>query len=119
MKVRSLYGLYNTITLGVGGTRMRPFTELSEEDRWALAFFAATLRDTPDDVKQGEAAWNNGEGKKDLPNLRALVTQTPEEVAQRGGSSLAHVQTYLTSNPAAIKIAAPSPLEVSRAKLTQ
>ncbi len=47
MRQRSLYGLYNTITLGVRGTPMRAFGELSEADRWALAFFAATLRADP------------------------------------------------------------------------
>jgi high-affinity iron transporter len=41
MQQHSLYGLYNTITLGVAGTPMRAFTELSEADRWALAFLAA------------------------------------------------------------------------------
>ncbi|MFC7287320.1 cytochrome c/FTR1 family iron permease [Herminiimonas glaciei] len=117
MKVRSIYGLYNTIALGVGGTPMRAFTEITEEDRWALAFFVGTLRGSEEDVKAGEAAWKKGEGKKEFENLRALVTQTPDEIEQRGGSSLAKVQSYLTKHPEAIKIAAPSPLEFSREKL--
>lgn len=119
MKVRSIYGLYNTIALGVGGTPMRPFTEITEEDRWALAFFVGTLRGAEEDVKQGEAAWKKGEGKKEFENLRALVTQTPDEVEQLGGASLTKVQSYLTKHPEAIKIAAPSPLEFSREKLAQ
>ena len=44
MNVRSIYGLYNTITLGVGGTPMRAFAELSDADRWALAFFVGAMR---------------------------------------------------------------------------
>ncbi|CAL61756.1 putative cytochrome c, class I:Iron permease FTR1 precursor [Herminiimonas arsenicoxydans] len=119
MKVRSIYGLYNTIALGVAGTPMRPFTEITEEDRWALAFFVGTLRHTQEDVNQGESAWNNGEGKKDFQNLRALATQTPDEVEQQGGKSLVQVQAYLTSHPEAIKVAGPSPLDVSREKLVQ
>jgi len=119
MKVRSIYGLYNTIALGVGGTPMRAFTEITEEDRWALAFFVGTLRGSEEDVKAGEAAWKKGEGKKEFENLRALVTQTPDEIEQRGGSSLTKVQSYLTKHPEAIKIAAPSPLEFSREKLNE
>lgn len=55
MKHRSMYGLYNTITRGVGGTSMRAFSELNEGDRWALAFLAAGLRAQPDDTARGEA----------------------------------------------------------------
>ncbi len=119
MKVRSIYGLYNTIALGVGGTPMRPFTEITEEDRWALAFFVGTLRGTDEEVKQGEAEWKNGTGKKEFTNLRALVTQTPDEIEQSGGSALTKVQSYLTRHPEAIKVAAPSPLQFSREKLAQ
>src|SRR5262245_42317898 len=32
---RSVYGLYNTISLGVEGTSMVAFTQLSEDQRWA------------------------------------------------------------------------------------
>jgi high-affinity iron transporter len=50
---RSLYGLYNTITLGVAGTGMASFSHLPDDDRWALAFhvgslFATTRCSTPE-----------------------------------------------------------------------
>jgi len=35
---RSLFGLYNTITLGVNETAMRPFGQLNDHERWSLAF---------------------------------------------------------------------------------
>src|SRR5688572_27608800 len=44
MRVRSLYGLYNTVTLGVAGTGMRAFKELSDDERWMLTFHLAALR---------------------------------------------------------------------------
>lgn len=53
MGKRSIYGLYNTITLGVTGTGMRPFTELSEADRWALAFLASGMGTEATQVAQG------------------------------------------------------------------
>ncbi|MEK6806278.1 MAG: FTR1 family protein [Pseudomonadota bacterium] len=40
---RSLYGLYSTISLGVEGTAMAAYPQLSEHQRWSLAAFAASL----------------------------------------------------------------------------
>lgn len=119
MNVRSIYGLYNTITLGVGGTPMRAFMEFSEADRWALAFFAAGMRAQPDVVSRGEALWSQGVGKAELGNYRALVTLAPGEVAQAGGADLGSVRAYLTARPEAIQSAGPAPLKLTRAKLVQ
>ena len=71
MRQRSVYGLYSTISLGVTGTPMRGFIQLSEEDRWALAFYVTSLA-TPVDVTQKGAAIFAADGKT-LPfaNLRA------------------------------------------------
>ena len=38
MAQRGVHGLYNTITLGVEGTGMAAYTQLSDEERWALAY---------------------------------------------------------------------------------
>lgn len=119
MGVRSLYGLYNTITLGVGGTPMRGFTELPEADRWALAFFVGALRATPEAVRRGETLWNKGQGKSELGNFRALVTTAPGEVAGQGGTGLSDVRAYLTARPEAIESAGPSALDVTREKLAE
>ncbi len=35
--------LFNTIRLGVPGTAMRPFVELSDDQAWALAFYAQSI----------------------------------------------------------------------------
>jgi high-affinity iron transporter len=43
MGKRDAYSLYNTITLGVSGTAMRAYSELSDDDRWGLAYYAANL----------------------------------------------------------------------------
>jgi high-affinity iron transporter len=117
MDVRSIYGLYNTITQGVSGTPMRPFTELSEADRWGLAFLASAMRSQPEAVSKGESLWTQGKGKAELGNLRALVTLAPAEVAAKGGAELSAVYAYLTARPESIQSAAPAPLELTRAKL--
>lgn len=118
MKQRSIHGLYNTITLGVGGTPMRAFGELPEQDRWALAFLAAAMRTPAEQVRKGEALWQQGTGKQELGNFRALVTQQPGELAARS-ADLDAVRSYLAAHPQAIAAAAPAPLDVTRGKLAE
>ena len=54
---RSVYGLYNAITLGVAGTAMKGFRAISDDDRWALAFYVATLGADPARTVAGEKLW--------------------------------------------------------------
>jgi high-affinity iron transporter len=118
MKQRSIYGLYNTISLGVGGTPMRAFAELSEADRWALAFLTSGLRAAPQQVARGQALWEQGVGKKDLGSFSALVTQQPGELAARS-ADLDAVRSYLVAHPQALAAAGPAPLDVARGKLAE
>jgi len=88
MAVRSTYGLYNTISLGVAGTTMRAFPELSDADRWGLALVVSNLRRPPDLIAKGEALWKAGKGKTELANLAQLVNLTPAVAAEKGGDDL-------------------------------
>lgn len=118
MQQRSLYGLYNTITLGVGGTPMRAFTELSEADRWALSFFAANLRAQPAEIEKGRAAWEAGQGKGAFAGLGDLVMPAPGEVAAKD-AALGPVHAYLTAHPQALAAARPSPIAFARQKVEE
>lgn len=117
MDKRSVYGLYNTVTLGVAGTAMRGFTELSEADRWALAFLASGVGAEPAQVTLGESLWSKGTGKPELGDLRRLVTSTPADLRAAGQADLVAVRAYLVARPGATASAAPSPLALTRAKL--
>jgi len=119
MRARSAYGLYNTITLGVAGTPMRAFKELSDEDRWALALFVSSLRARPEQLGQGETLWKQGQGRREFGSLKDLVTRSPAEIAAKYGEPLATVQAWLATHPQAIQAAAPSPLALTRGKLDQ
>ena len=118
MRQRSPYGLYNTITLGVGGTPMRAFTELSDADRWALAFFAAGLRHPPATVSRGQQLWQQGVGKAELGSLRQLVTAAPGDLAAKG-DDLPAVQAYLLASPRALEANRPSALAFTRTQLQE
>lgn len=119
MDKRSIHGLYNTVTLGVAGTPMRAFTELSETDRWALAFFVSGLRSTPEQLKKGEALWRQGKGKAELADFPRLVTVKPEDLTAAGAGDVNQVRAYLVANPATLAAGTASPLQVARAKLAE
>ncbi|OQW30875.1 MAG: cytochrome C [Nitrospira sp. SG-bin1] len=118
MRQRSLYGLYNTISLGVGGTPMRAYTDFSEADCWALAFFVGGLRADSDILAKGEALWRQGEGKGTFNSFRALVMTPPGEQAA-ADSPMDAVRAYLTRHPDALQTMVHTPLAFSRAKLEE
>ena len=118
MRVRSLYGLYNTVTLGVTGTAMRAYKELSDDERWMLTFYLATLRQSPDVLQQGEAAWQRGIGKSAFAGgLKDLVAAAPTEVQAKHGADALPVQAWLTAHPEVLAAGAPPPLVFARNKL--
>jgi high-affinity iron transporter len=120
MRVRSLYGLYNTVTLGVTGTGMRAYKDLSDAERWMLTFYLATLRQPPELLKQGEAAWQQGAGKAAFAGgLKDLVAAAPADVQAKHGADALPVQAWLTAHPEALAAGAPSPLAFARTKLDE
>lgn len=119
MGKRSIHGLYNTVTLGVGGTPMRAFTELSEADRWGLAFLVSGWRDEPKTREHGATLWKNGTGKAELGTLARLVSVTAADLAAAGNGDLDAVRSYLVANPQVLAAAGPQPLAVTHAKLNE
>jgi high-affinity iron transporter len=119
MRQRSVYGLYNTITLGVGGTRMQGFRALSDDQRWALAFYVASLRQGADALQAGEAAWAQGQHKQTFAGLKELVTQSPAEVQSRHGDAAVQAQAWLVARPEALPGASSSPLQFARTQLDE
>jgi high-affinity iron transporter len=115
MRVRSLYGLYNTVTLGVNGTAMRAYKELSDDERWMLTFHLATLRQTPEVLQRGQALWQ--QGARAFATLKDLVTSSPADVQARQGADAVAVQAWLTAHPDALTSAAPAPLAFAHNQL--
>jgi high-affinity iron transporter len=119
MAQRSLYGLYNTITLGVTGTGMAPYKQLDEDQRWALAFYVAALGTEAQLAARGEALWHERKEHAPIGTLPALATLTPAEVAQKYGAEAAASFAWLRAHPEALSAGKESPLAVSRRLLTQ
>ncbi|RTL26325.1 MAG: c-type cytochrome [Burkholderiales bacterium] len=102
---RSLFALHQIITTGVPGTAMQSFAALSDEDRWALAFFVGTLPYKQSDKTEGAKLWHaNVQTRQAIANLDSL-TQTSEHVlADRLDEPTARALTaYLRANPTALE----------------
>ena len=99
---RSVYGLYNTITLGVEGTSMASFAQLSDAERWALAFYVGSMHADQQTLAAGEAAFRAGEP----PSLRRAVTLTPAEL----DGDAAAVAVWLRQHPERLFAGSPDPI---------
>lgn len=119
MAQRSLYGLYSTITLGVAGTSMNAFGQLTEEERWALAFYIGTLGLDTEQTERGAALWKSGRGKTEVGALRAVATLTESEVADQYGADIASVFAWLKTRPSALETAKEAPIAYSRRLLAE
>jgi high-affinity iron transporter len=120
---RSIYDLYNTITLGVPDTPMVSFSHLSEEQRWALAMLVSRYSVTEDQLAQGMTLWQQGwlrKQFKELPDLTGASYAMVEEWAQlegKPGEQGSAVLAYLRGNPQELEISDHKALDTSIAML--
>lgn len=112
---RSLYGLYNTITLGVAGTGMAGFSHLPDEDRWALAFHVGSLFADEATLAVGAAAWNE---EADRPSLREAVTSAPAELQATRPRAVA-LAAWTRRHPEALFAGGPDPMTIALTKLEE
>ncbi|MCG8433009.1 MAG: cytochrome c/FTR1 family iron permease [Gammaproteobacteria bacterium] len=90
---RSLYGLFNTITLGVDETAMTAFSHLPASDRWALAFYASGLHLTQQEIADGKSAFAAGGDVVDSLSIDTLTTVEPAELADPASNIYAYLRT--------------------------
>jgi len=117
MAQRSVYGLYNTITLGVAGTGMASYRQFGEDERWALAFYVADFAADDRTRAAGAALWNAGKGRNGFGNLANVATLSANEARQRFGADSVALQAYLRVHPEALAAAHPAPLEFATTML--
>ncbi len=96
---RTLYGLYGVITHGVEGTAMRAFPELTDGQRWSLAFFVGSL--AVDAAREEKARQLMLSGQLDASgfDLQTLTTTTPAEIEAREGADAALLFGWLRRHP--------------------
>lgn len=102
MGQRSVYGLYNTIYLGVAGTGMAGYPQISDDERWSLAFFVSNLRTPVERLELGRKLWEKRDFHGAVPNLATLATLTTNEVVINHGDNTRAVFAYLRAAPQAL-----------------
>lgn len=116
---RSLFSLHQVITRGVEGTSMPSFAKLSDDERWALAFFAGTLSYNDEERAQGARRWSSDRTvPAALPTLAAL-TQASEAVLAKTLSPDAarDALAYLRSQPQVLEANKTDTLGIAKSKL--
>lgn len=110
---RSLFGLYNTITLGVEGTGMTSFSQLPDADRWALAFYVGGLYAGDADRAGGAEAF----GSAPLSLADAVALSPAElEMQRKGGAALA---AWVRANPSVLFAGKPGPVDTAIARMEE
>ncbi|QJR15156.1 cytochrome c/FTR1 family iron permease [Usitatibacter palustris] len=116
---RSVHGLFNTISLGVGGTAMRSFNEIPEADRWALAYVAAGWGISDDEVARGKMLWEAKRFHDSLGTHAAVAGRSATEVGASLGKEAIDVLAYLRRNPAVLDAGKPGPIAFARDRLAE
>lgn len=111
---RSVFGLYNVITLGVNGTGMPSFAQLSEDQRWALAFYVGQMLYTDAQREAGETLWDTqAPVAKAVPDLKTLTNLTPDQLMAQHGADAEALMAFLRAEPDHADTGA-SPITISR-----
>lgn len=120
-RARSILALYQAITQGVNGTSMPGFSSLTENDRWALAFFAGTLAYSDTMRNQGEKLWRSSETvRSQFPDLTALTRATEAGLAERMPAENARdLIAHLRSQPSTLITQQTGSLSMARTRLRE
>lgn len=118
---RSLFSLHQSITRGVEGTSMNAFPHLSDEDRWALAFYVSTMSFSTEEQQAGKNLWTSDKAiHAAVPNLDAL-TQMSESMLEKTlpAKTAGAILGYLRSNPEAMNAALDGSLTLAKTRLRE
>jgi len=96
---RTLYGLYSTISMGVDNSAMRPYPELSNLERWSLAFYVGQLGASEAEYQQGEKLWSTIDKQHPLSNPQTLATITPNQAVEKYGEQSLSLLAFLRATP--------------------
>jgi high-affinity iron transporter len=116
-RLRTLYGVYSTITLGVPETAMAAYTHLSDQERWSLAFLVSGMAVSASDGGSGAMLPDTAGSDSPVADLRRLVTFSPAEVEHRHGPEAAALMAGLIRSPGVLFRDGEPPLVHARRQL--
>ena len=120
-RARSVMALFQVISQGVKGTAMVSFDQLSEQDRWGLAFYIGTLSHDDSMRERGKKLWEtDAEVKKHYPDLASVTTLTEAAVSELLSPERARdVTAYLRAHPEVTVSEQPVSLSLARQRLKE
>ncbi len=86
--------IFNTARLGIEGTQMRAFDELSDQELWEVAFYISSFRYQDHDR---DSAMKVFEGLADPPSLKELALSTDEDLLKEKPSNGVDSTDYLAA----------------------
>ncbi len=92
---RTLFGLHSTITQGVSDTAMLAYDQLSDEERWSLAFYVGSMAV---DVSSDQAS-SLDISTSPLLDINVLTITTPDQASDQYGDDGARIMAYLRLHP--------------------
>lgn len=118
---RSVFALQQIISHGLEGTAMPGFGQLSEDDRWSLAYFASTLAYTDEERQAGAQLWNAQKSLHDVvPNLNALTQVSEAALGKQIASETARpLLAFLKSQPVVLTGSDTGSLALAKSKLAE
>ncbi|MES2318856.1 MAG: cytochrome c/FTR1 family iron permease [Pseudomonadota bacterium] len=117
---RTPFALHQIISNGVGGTSMPAFAALSDDERWALAFYASTLSNTDSERQAGARLWASDRRQQNVVADLAALSATSEATlaASLGDQPARALLAYLRSTPAAVVSVTPDTLALAKTRLS-
>jgi high-affinity iron transporter len=118
---RSVFALQQIITRGVPGTSMPSFTKLTDDDRWALAYFVSTMSYTKADRDAGAKLWAKQPAlHAAVPTLGALGQSSEAGLAKHLGDDTARsLLSFLRNSPELVTASSADSLALAKAHLKQ
>lgn len=100
---RSPYALYQAVSQGISGTSMAAFADLSDAERWSLAFHVGRMAYSGDDVAMGARLWGDSKQRRAIADLAVLSSSSEAQLAEQVGRDTARALTaYLRTHPSAV-----------------
>ena len=79
----SPFKVYNTMIFGIEGTAMPSFTQLSEDDKWNIAFYVLSLRFSQKDSKEGGKIFKSTNIPDSIKEPKTLSSLSDDELSDR------------------------------------
>ncbi|MBX9799142.1 MAG: cytochrome c/FTR1 family iron permease [Burkholderiaceae bacterium] len=119
-KERSVFSLQQIISHGVTGTSMPSFAQLSEDDRWAIAFFASTMSYTDADREAGKKAWAENKSLHNaVPNINALTQATESGLEKQVAANARPLLAHLRGEPEQLMASNEDSLALAKKRLAE